>query len=154
MSVKSPVLTMFLEPLKDAAGEGAALELKMRLLAGKIPALQNYTHKRELGEIETDLLNHFDASLSPEEKETLRLCRQLRNKVLHSDFRAARDKLKELGFEPGSGGVVKIDLPVPPELRLRRKFSVPKRERKARLCLIPVHGSIWLALGSRQGGLF
>jgi hypothetical protein len=35
--VKSPVLAMYLEPFKDAAGEGAALELKMRLLAGRYP---------------------------------------------------------------------------------------------------------------------
>jgi hypothetical protein len=35
--------------------------------------------------------------------ETLRLCRQHRNKVLHSDFRAARDKLNELGVETPSG---------------------------------------------------
>jgi hypothetical protein len=36
----------------------------------------------------------------------------LRNKVLHSDFRAARGKLNELGVETQLGGVVKIDLPV------------------------------------------
>jgi len=111
MPFKSPA--MFLEPFKAAAGEGAALELKMRLLAGKTSALQKYTHRRDLGEFETDLLAHFDASLSADEKETLRLCRQLRNKVLHSDFRAAREKLNELGIPTDSGGVVRLDLPDP-----------------------------------------
>jgi hypothetical protein len=82
-----------------------SLELKkMRLLAGKIPALQNYTHQRNLGEIETDIFKEFDASLSEPEKENLRLSRQLRNKVLHSDFRAAREKLNELGMQTGSAG--------------------------------------------------
>lgn len=50
--------------------------------------------------------------LSAEEKRTLALCRQLRNKVLHTDFCAARNKLNELGIETASGDVLKIDLPV------------------------------------------
>jgi hypothetical protein len=48
-------------------------------------------------------------ALSAQEKETLRLCRQLRNKVLHSDFYAMRKKLKELGQQTGRAGVTKID---------------------------------------------
>jgi hypothetical protein len=103
---------MFLLAFKAAAAEGAAVELKMRLLAGKIPALQKHAHCKELRDIEADLIKHFGAALSDEDKETLRLCRQLRNKVLHSDFRAARDKLSELGVVSAPGGVAKIDLPV------------------------------------------
>ena len=113
MVFRSPLLKLYLEPFKAAAGEGAALELKMRLLAGKIPTLQKYAHERQLGEIETDLLTQFANSLSEAEKETLRLSRQLRNKVLHSDFRAVRKKLQELGIQTESGGVTKIDLPEP-----------------------------------------
>jgi hypothetical protein len=63
MASKSLLLPLYLDSFKAAAGEGAALELKMRLLAGKIPALQKYTHQRELGEIETDSLTHFANSL-------------------------------------------------------------------------------------------
>ncbi len=103
---------MFFPAFKAAAAEGAAVELKMRLLAGKIPALQKHAHKVVLEDIETGLIEHFGAALSDEDKGTLRLCRQLRNKVLHSDFRAARDKLSELGIASAPGGVVKIDLPV------------------------------------------
>jgi hypothetical protein len=103
---------MYVEPFKAAAAEGAALELKLRLLAGKVPALQKYTHQDRLGAIEADLVKHFDGSLSDAEKETLCLCCQLRNKVLHSDFRAARDKLNELGIETPSGGVKQVDTPV------------------------------------------
>jgi len=41
------------------------------------------------------VLTHF--VLSTADRETLQLCRQLRNKILHSDFRAARRELNELG---------------------------------------------------------
>jgi len=119
--IKSLALELYLKPYKEAAGEGAAVELQMRLLAGAIPALQRYAHG-ELWEIETDLSAHFAALLSDEDKETLRLCRQLRNRVLHSDFRAARDKLRELGIDTTPGGVVKIDLPEPTKAEASRKI--------------------------------
>jgi ABC-type siderophore export system fused ATPase/permease subunit len=95
---------VFLEPFKDAVAEGAVVELKLRLLAGKVPALQKYAHQKKLEDIEDELATHFGAALSAAEKETLRLCRQLRNKVLHSDFLAARDKLQELGVPTAPGG--------------------------------------------------
>ena len=94
-------MALFLEPFKAVAAEGAVVELKLRLLAGKVPALQKYAHKKELGEIETDLVKHFDGSLSAQEKETLRLCRQLRNKVLH----AARGSEDRSARRDGSGAV-------------------------------------------------
>jgi len=108
--VKSLALALFLGPFKDAAAEGAAVELKLRLLAGTIPALAKYAHQKRLEDIEDDLAEQFSDSLSADEKETLRLCRQLRNKLLHSDFRAARNKLEELHVETESGGVRKIEL--------------------------------------------
>jgi hypothetical protein len=40
MPAQSISMMMFLEPFKAAAAEGAVVELKLRLLAGKIPALQ------------------------------------------------------------------------------------------------------------------
>jgi hypothetical protein len=117
---------MFLPAFKAAAAEGAAVELKMRLLAGKIPALQKHAHRIVLEDIEAGLIEHFGAALSDEDKETLRLCRQLRNKVLHSDFRAARDKLSELGIASSSGGVVKIDLPVATAAEVAAKIEAAK----------------------------
>jgi hypothetical protein len=122
MPVKSPALALFLEQFKAAAAEGAVLELKLRLLAGKVPALQKYAHQKKLEDIEDDLAKHFGDALTADEKETLRLCRQLRNKVLHSDFRAARGKLNELGVETQSGEVVKIDLPVATIAELSKKL--------------------------------
>ena len=90
MPGESISMMMFLEPFKAAAAEGAVVELKLRLLAGKFPTLQKYAHQKKLEDIEAELAKHFGDSLSDAEKETLRLCRQLRNKVLHTDFCAAR----------------------------------------------------------------
>lgn len=112
MPVQPISMMLFLEPFKAAAAEGAVVELKLRLLAGKIPALQKYAHQKKLEDIEAELATHFDGSLPAQEKETLRLCRQLRNKVLHTDFCAARGKLNELGVETPPGEVKKLDIPV------------------------------------------
>ena len=65
MPVKSPAMAMLLEPFKVSAAEGAAVELKLRLLAGTMPALQKYAHQRHLEDIEGDLARHFGDSLSP-----------------------------------------------------------------------------------------
>jgi hypothetical protein len=72
MPVKSPAMAMLLEPFKVSAAEGAAVELKLRLLAGTMPALQKYAHQRHLEDIEGDLARHFGDSLSPDENEILR----------------------------------------------------------------------------------
>jgi hypothetical protein len=97
---------------REAAGEGAVVELKLRLLAGKIPALEKFAHQQRLENIEAEIVNYFGQFLSAEEKETLRLCRQLRNEVLHSDFCEARKKLSELGAGAGTtrGNVVALRL--------------------------------------------
>ena len=119
----SIAMTMFLDAFKNAVAEGAAVELKMRLLAGKIPALQKHAHSVVLADIEAGLITHFCAALSGEDKKTLCLCRQLRNKVLHSDFRAAREKLSELGIASSPGDVVKIDLPVVTVAEVAKKIE-------------------------------
>jgi hypothetical protein len=124
--VRSISMMMFLESFKTAAAEGAVVELKLRLLAGKIPALQKYAHQRKLEDIETELAKHFGGSLSAEEKETLALCRQLRNKVLHTDFCAARDRLNELGVETASGEVLKINTPVVSMAEISQKLRAAK----------------------------
>ncbi len=124
--MQSISLALFLEPFKLAAAEGAVLELKLRLLAGKIPSLQNYAHKKFLGDIEAELVKHFDVALSSEEKEIFALCRVLRNKVLHADFRAAREKLNEMGIETLSSGVKKIDIPVVSLEEITKKIQAVK----------------------------
>jgi hypothetical protein len=145
--VKSPLLALFLEPFKAAAAEGAAVELKLRLLVGTIPDLAKYAHQKHLKDIEDDLAKHCSDSLSAEEKETLSLCRQLRNKVLHSDFRAARDKLKELGVETESGGVVKIELSEVTLEEATRKIAAAKEGKEGVL----ISGTLSTDAGSVAG---
>jgi hypothetical protein len=119
---------MFLDAFKTAAAEGAVVELKLRLLAGTIPALQKYAHQKYLEDIEADVAEHFGGALSVEEKEALRLCRQLRNKVLHSNFCAARDKLNKLGIETPSGGVKKVDITAASKAEILKKIEDAKVE--------------------------
>lgn len=49
MAVKSPTLALFLEPFKGAAAEGAVVELKLRLPAGKVPALPEVCSQKRAG---------------------------------------------------------------------------------------------------------
>lgn len=94
---------------KDAAGEAAVLELKTRILADKVPALEKHAHER-LEHVEDAILRHFAAKLTPDESTMLSSCRRLRNKLFHCDFRPARDKLHALGVPPQTANVQKIDL--------------------------------------------
>jgi hypothetical protein len=101
---------MFEYQYKVAAGEGAIVELKMRLLADKVAALQKFAHDQRLEDVETLIANHFSNALTAEEKATLAVCRQLRNKILHCDFHAARQKLDQLGVATRSAEVKKADI--------------------------------------------
>lgn len=105
-------MRMFLEAFKSAAAEGAVVELKLRLVAGKIPSLKEQALEQKLQNLEDGIAEHFSQSLSGEERESLRLCRQLRNKVLHADFHAAREKLNEMGIQTTPGAVRMIHVPV------------------------------------------
>lgn len=120
---KSPIMEMFLERFKAAAAEGAAVELKLRMLAGKVPGLEKYAHQKRLENIEADIARHFGTALGAEEKETLTLCRVLRNKLLHSDFYAMRERLRQSGAEPGTGGVIKVDLPTATIEEVEKKIT-------------------------------
>jgi hypothetical protein len=110
--MESIVMKMFLNDFKSAAAEGAVVELKLRMVAGKIPTLREQAHQKQLHDIEDALVEHFSEFLSVDEKESLRLCRQLRNKVLHADFCAARGKLNELGVPTTPGEVRMIRVPI------------------------------------------
>jgi hypothetical protein len=131
--MQSIALMMTLGPFKAAAGEGAAVELKLRLLAGAIPTLEKYAHAKDLEDVEEKVAEYFGAHLSSQEKDCLKLCRQLRNKVLHSDFRAARERLNKLGIATPSAGVKKVDIsgPSPEELveKMRRLTEGTEGER-------------------------
>lgn len=86
-----------------AAGLSAVMELQMRLLASRTPELAAYAHDKSLDSLELKIHTHFDSKLSGEEKGFLTKARGLRNKILHSDFKAAANKTNELSPERQAG---------------------------------------------------
>lgn len=112
ISPTKPTLGDFMHPVeivrrqfKAAAGEAAGLELSMRMLADKVPELRSFAHLKNFEDIEVEIIKHFGDLLSDEDKITLSASRVLRNKILHCDFEAARNKLDELGLSPKRGVV-------------------------------------------------
>jgi hypothetical protein len=101
---------IFERQYKAAAAEGALYELHMRLLADKVPELQQSAYGERLEDVEGLIVVHFSSTLTEDEKNHLKLCRQLRNKILHCDFHAARKKLEELGANPQPGNVRRTDI--------------------------------------------
>jgi hypothetical protein len=95
---------IFIDEYRVAAGEGAVLELKMRLLANKVPRLRPFVDGH-LSQVEDQIILVFAEHLSTTEQDQLATCRQLRNKVLHCDFPSARSKLHELGAPQVRGGI-------------------------------------------------
>jgi hypothetical protein len=71
-----------------------------------------------LGSIEEPIAIVFAAQLSDAELATLRMSRELRNKLLHGDFHEARERLQTLGVSVQSGGVRRMQI-LPGESVLR-----------------------------------
>jgi hypothetical protein len=93
------------QQFKAAAAEGASLELHVRLLCGKVPTIAATSTAYKFEDVEDAVLAHFGEAITAEEREVFALTRQLRNKLLHADFRAARGKLSQLGGSSGGAGV-------------------------------------------------
>ena len=84
----------------------------MRMLADKGPELRPFAHSKKFEDIEDEIIKHFGDLLSDDDKKTLSASRVLRNKILHCDFEAARNKLDELGLSPKRGVVRKGTIPL------------------------------------------
>lgn len=110
MTNVSKVVDTFLLHFKVAAAEGALVELKERMLAEKVPDLEQYAHAKKLEDLEEKIIAYFSESLDPGEADVLKKCRQLRNKLFHGDFQAARTKLGELGIQTERGGVHRLKI--------------------------------------------
>lgn len=95
---------------REAAGEAALIELRMRMLTEKVPALRKYAHDQQLANIETQIVNWFGTRLSEEDARRFEQCRQARNKLLHCDFSVAKEKLHEMGVQARSGKVISMQL--------------------------------------------
>lgn len=142
----SPLRERFEAQYKTAAAEGALYELRLRLLADKVPAVRHLAHSERLENIELLIVKHFAGVLTKGERETLKLSRQLRNKILHCDFRATRNKLQQLGMEPQRGDVKKVDV-----AGLSRAQMVEKIERVA--ASLPGTFSYVADSGGEAGGI-
>jgi hypothetical protein len=77
----------------------------MRLLCGIVPSIADISTAHKLEDVEDAIAAHFNTSLPSDDRSTLQLCRQLRNKILHADFHAARQKLTEIDRETPSANV-------------------------------------------------
>lgn len=95
---------------KIAAGEGALCELKLRLLAGKLPALQEMAVSERLEDIERAVADAFKDHVSVADVDLLRRCRQLRNKLLHCDFFELRKRLGAMGVAARSSVVRSVTM--------------------------------------------
>ena len=122
----------FLDDFKNAAAEGAVLELKLRVLANKVPELRQFAHEKVLENVEKQICEHFSHQLAETEKPTLGRCRVLRNKILHCDFRVAREKLTELGGKVAPGNVKTVDV---------RDLTGAQKPEKAQRAIEIVEGS-------------
>jgi len=99
----------FYAQFKDAAGHAALIELKLRMLADKIPGLERYAHEHTLANVEKQLVAWFGAEMQKAEADLLEQVRVARNKLLHGDFRTARELLHGLGVPEAQGGVRLIE---------------------------------------------
>jgi hypothetical protein len=144
--VKSP-REIFEQQYKAAAAEGALYELYMRLLADKVPELQQSAYGERLEDVEGLIVVHFSSALTEDEKNDLRLCRQLRNKILHCDFHAARKKLEELGANPQPGNLRRTDISGLSGRQMAEKIT-------SALANAPGSSKYVADLGSRAGTVF
>lgn len=138
---------IFEQQYKLAAAEGAVYELYMRLLADKVPELQQSAYGRRLKNVEELIVVHFSSALTDDEKNHLKLCRELRNKILHCDFHEARQKLEEIGASPQRAGVSRTDISGLSGRQMRGKIT-------AALSGAPGMSEYVADLGSRAGTVF
>jgi hypothetical protein len=90
---------------KLASGEAALFELRMRMLAGTIPGVQDDKIDVNLATVQQRVCQHYHQKLTAEEIELFRLACKLRNKLLHCEFSTARRNLDEINPQPRGGGL-------------------------------------------------
>lgn len=94
----------------NAAGWGALLELELRLLAAVTPGLEQHVHARFLEDVEEGICIAHAVRLTEAEIDFLKRVRQLRNKILHCEFRVARALIDDFRGEARVGRVVELNL--------------------------------------------
>jgi hypothetical protein len=95
---------------KSASAEAALFELRMRLLAGTIPAMSSQPIDINLSQIRDAILTQFQSNLKAGAGNLLTKACTVRNKLLHCEFSSARKHLDQLDPRPRGGGVAKVDI--------------------------------------------
>jgi hypothetical protein len=104
-----PIVEAAFEEFSEIGKRAVVVELKIRLLANKIPDIQSYAHAKHIVETENALLPYLveQGLISEQEKKHLELSRRIRNKIFHCEFESAVKLVEELRGEPMSSGAVK-----------------------------------------------
>src|SRR6267378_3032845 len=95
-----PDVEQLFAALRNTVAVGADMELRLRMLADKTPAIEHCSTARDMATVEKAIVEHFADRIDEPDRTLLRVARQLRNKLIHGDFTAAVGKLEELGYRP------------------------------------------------------
>jgi hypothetical protein len=154
MKVTGPLDLEIQQHFVPAAAHAAILELKLRLLAGTVPALQSIALAERMVDVEAAVLEHFKADLSAEEVDLLVATRQMRNKLLHGEFDDLRRKVEQRA-PVARGKVSRFKLPehLTPETLIA---AVMDRSTHEKVENLPTSGgTLWgWVLDSAKTGLF
>src|SRR3989344_9269798 len=102
--MENPLTTIIFNQHVQIAGAAALVELKLRLLADLIPELEGLAHAKELSLLEDAFMNHYKEKVG-DAIGVIKHARQLRNKILHSDFKAAVSEIDTAL----SGDILRLD---------------------------------------------
>lgn len=95
---------------KNASGEVATFELRMRILAGNISPTRDYKIRTDLSKLIEPISLYFQSTLMAKEKEFLEKVCKLRNKLLHCEFSTARECLNDIEPKIRNGEVKAINI--------------------------------------------
>jgi hypothetical protein len=98
------------QAFKMTSAEAALFELRMHLRAGAIPATRALPIDSKLSCVLDAFLKHYRSVLSAPEVIIIEKACALRNKLLHCEFSAARQRLNELNPQAHAGGVIALDV--------------------------------------------
>jgi hypothetical protein len=106
----SPLDTVVLPQFANAAAYAGVFEMKVRLLADNTEPLRKLAIKNDLEPLTKRLVEHFEQDLTSRERDILKGCVRLRNKLFHLDLSCVKGKLQALNVELALNTVTAIDL--------------------------------------------
>lgn len=103
-----PIVDQAFQEFSEVGKIAVIVELKIRLLASKIPKIEEYAHSHRISETEAALLPYLVEQnlISEEEKNHLEASRRIRNKIFHCEFESAVDFIEKLRGKPLPPGAV------------------------------------------------